>query len=318
MACKRWRSWQVRLSRGKRSERTAAAWARHAASCPDCRAAAAWDELLGQALKRLQAPPVSPGFNARVWARIEAGPAWQRRRAWWPAAVAGLAAAGAAGAAVLFLVHPLESPQAPAPLQVVAAGQAAAPTAQAGASERTAQLPPASRTAPGPRGGLLPEEAAPLPVRSGEKEPQVARVGEAQEPKAMSQPAVSVQAGARTVPAPGASMSAAQLGTTRSTAAVGTPSSGEVRLSPNKINLSRGDRMRLEMNLGQAAAVKAIIYTRTGERVWVLQDGELSPGVHTLEWDGRTENGRTAASGIYLLVVGGGVPEKRFKIAVIK
>jgi hypothetical protein len=42
------------------------------------------------------------------------------------------------------------------------------------------------------------------------------------------------------------------------------------------------------------------IYNVLGQRVKVLVDGPRTVGYHTVRWDGRDENGRPAASGIYL------------------
>lgn len=316
MACERWRTWQARLARGAGSESAAQAWARHAASCPDCRAAAAWDELMGEALKRLKAPPASPGFNARVWARIAEGPLPERRRVWWPVAAGGLTVAAAAAAAVLVLVHPLESPRTPETVKLAMERPAAGPVKQAEPPGPAPDLTPFTTRRPGPGSLPRPEHAVLPPEGPRAEGPEVAAIAEVGGTGAAVQP--PAPNGGVVFPAPKAPLAAAGAGPTSYGAAAGTPVIGEVRLAPNKLNLSRGDRARLEMNLSRDTFVTAILYTRTGERVRVLQEGELAAGVHTLEWDGRTDEGTLAASGIYLLVVGGGVPEKHLKIAVIK
>jgi len=38
-----------------------------------------------------------------------------------------------------------------------------------------------------------------------------------------------------------------------------------------------------------------------GQRVHLLHDGELTPGQHRVQWDGSTEGGIPAPSGVYLL-----------------
>jgi anti-sigma factor RsiW len=82
---------------------------RHMRECADCRGfAAVWERL-----DEFAAPEVSPGFDARLYARIaaqEARPAGWRRWLWRP--VAPLAAAAALGAVALIVRHPL-SPDAP-------------------------------------------------------------------------------------------------------------------------------------------------------------------------------------------------------------
>lgn len=315
MACERWRTWQARLARGAGSEGAARDWARHAASCPDCRAAAAWDELMGEALKRLKAPAVAPGFNARVWARIAEGPLPERRGAWWPVAAGGLALA-AAVAVVLVLVHPLESPRTPVPDRQTVEDPSAASVQQAGLPGPAPDRTPPTHSRPVPADLRQAGPGVVSPAGSGTKVPAVAAVGAVKVPGAAVR--TTALSGGSSAPASGAPLAAAGAGSIRYGTAAGTPVVGEIRLAPNKLNLSRGDRARLEMNLSRTVTVTAILYTRTGEQVRVLQDGELAAGGHTLEWDGRTGNGEQAASGIYLLVVGGGVPEKRFKIAVIK
>jgi hypothetical protein len=49
--------------------------------------------------------------------------------------------------------------------------------------------------------------------------------------------------------------------------------------------------------------VQAGVYDLAGRRVRALSDGNLSTGVHDLLWDGRNEEGRAVAAGIYLVRV---------------
>jgi hypothetical protein len=66
---------------------TAAAFERHLDLCLDCRAAVAAQQALWSALDAWATPEISPDFNRRLYARIDAGRAWS----WRPAM--GLAAA---------------------------------------------------------------------------------------------------------------------------------------------------------------------------------------------------------------------------------
>src|SRR5579864_1009096 len=81
---------------------------RHFEECPGCRGlVSVWERL-----DEFRAPEVSPGFDARLYARMAAEGkqrlGW-RRWLWRP--VAPLAAAGAVAALVLYL-HPLGTPDA--------------------------------------------------------------------------------------------------------------------------------------------------------------------------------------------------------------
>ena len=46
--------------------------------------------------------------------------------------------------------------------------------------------------------------------------------------------------------------------------------------------------------------VRATVFDHTGRMVRLLLDGNLSPGPHSLRWDGRDDQGRPVATGIYL------------------
>jgi hypothetical protein len=65
---------------------------------------------------------------------------------------------------------------------------------------------------------------------------------------------------------------------------------------PNPFNLST----TIEFNLPRRAFTAVTVYNIVGQTVreWML--GELSPGPHTVMWDGRDEYDREVASGVYL------------------
>lgn len=79
----------------------------HFAECADCRGlVVAWERL-----DEFSVPEVSPGFDARLYARIaaeESRSIWWRRWLWRP--VAPLAFAAAAVAAVVLILHVPERP----------------------------------------------------------------------------------------------------------------------------------------------------------------------------------------------------------------
>lgn len=60
-----------------------------------------------------------------------------------------------------------------------------------------------------------------------------------------------------------------------------------------------GGRARLQVTADRAGATAVSIYNARGQRVRDLFDGRLEAGVSVLEWDGRDDGGRAAASGVY-------------------
>jgi anti-sigma factor RsiW len=87
----------VDYSAGRLAPAETAALEAHLAVCPECRRVAAGQSAAWKALDAWEAPAVSPGFDARLWARIEAGEqrGWRSRLAellgWRPALAAVLA-----------------------------------------------------------------------------------------------------------------------------------------------------------------------------------------------------------------------------------
>jgi len=65
---------------------------------------------------------------------------------------------------------------------------------------------------------------------------------------------------------------------------------------PNPFN----QQTNILFTLPHAGEVEATIYTITGRVVRRMAGGRLAAGVHRRQWDGRDEEGRAAASGLYL------------------
>ena len=73
-----------------------------------------------------------------------------------------------------------------------------------------------------------------------------------------------------------------------------------VSVSPNPFNPSTTVRFTLP----EAMPVTAAVYSVTGARIRVLESGSrFSPGENRITWDGRTDRGTTAASGVYFIRV---------------
>ena len=49
-----------------------------------------------------------------------------------------------------------------------------------------------------------------------------------------------------------------------------------------------------------AGTVRLDIFDALGQRIAVLCDGELAPGVHRMHWRGMDQEGRPVASGVYI------------------
>jgi anti-sigma factor RsiW len=87
----------LEYSAGRLATAEAAELERHLATCPECRSVAAAQSAAWNALDAAEAPPVSPDFDRRLWARIQAeeGRGWRARVSaflfWRPAMAAALA-----------------------------------------------------------------------------------------------------------------------------------------------------------------------------------------------------------------------------------
>ncbi|HQC58605.1 MAG TPA: T9SS type A sorting domain-containing protein, partial [Candidatus Syntrophosphaera thermopropionivorans] len=77
-----------------------------------------------------------------------------------------------------------------------------------------------------------------------------------------------------------------------------------------------------EVNISFSTAtnnnVKINIYNIRGQKITTLYDGKLSAGQHTFHWNGKDSNGRSAASGIYLLRVETGNEHHTLKMILMK
>jgi hypothetical protein len=91
-------------------------------------------------------------------------------------------------------------------------------------------------------------------------------------------------------------------GTACNCAKVGVPNlsaTGEFSIRSAVPNPTRGNTT-LSYELPTSGRVEFEIFDATGRRVRSLLDAEMTPGVHTLVWDGRGERGRVLVPGIYM------------------
>ena len=60
------------------------------------------------------------------------------------------------------------------------------------------------------------------------------------------------------------------------------------------------------------------VYNLMGQSIRVLADGWVDAGAHRVRWDGRTEAGAEAASGVYWAVLQAGGVVQTAKLALIR
>lgn len=70
--------------------------------------------------------------------------------------------------------------------------------------------------------------------------------------------------------------------------------------------------------LAKDGAVRLTVYNLMGQPVRVLADGWLSSGVHRMRWDGRTDGGAEASSGVYMVVMQAGATVQTAKLTLIR
>jgi len=64
-----------------------------------------------------------------------------------------------------------------------------------------------------------------------------------------------------------------------------------------------GNTTRLAFRVDRATSGRLVVYDTQGRRVRTLADDSFAAGLHTFVWDGTTDEGRRAASGIYRYVL---------------
>ena len=67
-----------------------------------------------------------------------------------------------------------------------------------------------------------------------------------------------------------------------------------------------------------AGPVRLAVYNLMGQQVCVLADGWVAAGTHHVRWDGRTDAGAEAASGVYWAVLQAGGAVQTAKLALIR
>jgi len=84
--------------------------------------------------------------------------------------------------------------------------------------------------------------------------------------------------------------------------------------SPNPFN----PRVSLRFHLDLGGHVQLAVYDQRGRLVRTLLDREMPAGENRVVWDGKDQNGRAAASGVYSVVLSGGGERRSRKATLIR
>ena len=71
-------------------------------------------------------------------------------------------------------------------------------------------------------------------------------------------------------------------------------------------------------SLPERRAVQLGVYSVTGRRVRKLVAGDVEAGVWDARWDGRDDDGRGVASGVYFVKLAAGAEQRKLKITLIR
>ena len=88
-------------------------------------------------------------------------------------------------------------------------------------------------------------------------------------------------------------------------------------LSPNYPNPFNA-ATTVRFTLAEAGRVKMVIYNILGEQVKVLNSGFMEPGTYSSIWTGLTDTGRSAGSGLYIIVLSSGSTRISQKMLLMK
>ncbi len=89
-------------------------------------------------------------------------------------------------------------------------------------------------------------------------------------------------------------------------------------LNRNYFNPSRGERLRINVDVPAPARFAVSVVGMSGEVVRQIESGSFASGQVVREWDGRTETGETVPSGIYFVRVQNGSTLQIRKVIVLR
>ena len=96
-----------------------------------------------------------------------------------------------------------------------------------------------------------------------------------------------------------------------------TPAAPALVIGAPRPSPSRGP-MEINLELPKATSVAADVFNVQGRLVRTLERRVMPAGRHILRWDGRLDQGGSAASGVYWIRIGAGDIERRFKFVVVR
>jgi hypothetical protein len=83
---------------------------------------------------------------------------------------------------------------------------------------------------------------------------------------------------------------------------------------PNPFN----PQTTIEFSLPELAQVELEIYNISGEKVATLINSQVSPGVHSVTWNGRDQFGKSVASGVYISTFQAGDIHKTMRMLLLR
>ena len=89
-------------------------------------------------------------------------------------------------------------------------------------------------------------------------------------------------------------------------------------LSRNYFNPDRGERLRIQVEVPDPAAVRVNVLAMTGEVVRRVDAGEFGSGRVSREWDGRSDSGERVPSGMYFVRVEQGTTVHARRVIVVR
>ncbi|MCQ2576498.1 MAG: hypothetical protein MJ162_07115, partial [Treponema sp.] len=93
---------------------------------------------------------------------------------------------------------------------------------------------------------------------------------------------------------------------------------GGVTILNNVINVTNGEKTVVKLDAPEDGKVSIIVMTLDGDVVTYLNRGEVYQGEHFYTWDGKNQNGKPCARGMYFIrVIGSGIDETR-KVMIVK
>jgi len=87
---------------------------------------------------------------------------------------------------------------------------------------------------------------------------------------------------------------------------------------PNPFNPSTSIRFSVPGSAGEGVRVKLEVFNLRGQRIRCLLDETCEPGDHVVHWDGRSQNGESVQSGVYLYRVAAGEFSSVRKMVILK